>query len=216
MPRSWTGFIRRSLRVVGFLILGLLILVIGGLCALLVWVRTDGGRDFVRNKVLEVAHESVPGLALGRIGGDFTKTLVLEDIVSTGQRPKVEEHDGYLYIVLPMLSIDPGSGTVEDEQLSLVLGPNFVVMFQERPGDDFDPVRERAGAPGPLRLGGARHGEVDGGGVRGGEQTEDLVPPRRVAQLDDRVAISRDPAAGDARDRIDLARGRRPRGERGG
>jgi magnesium transporter len=67
--------------------------------------------------------------------------LVLEDIVSTGQRPKAEEHESYLYIVLPMLSI--AEGRVEDEQLSLILGPNYVVMFQERPGDDFDPVRER-------------------------------------------------------------------------
>jgi magnesium transporter len=74
--------------------------------------------------------------------------LVLEDIVSTGQRPKVEEHEGYLYIVLPMLSIDADTGVVEDEQLSLILGPSWVLMFQERPGDDFDPVRERIRAAG--------------------------------------------------------------------
>ena len=76
--------------------------------------------------------------------------LVLEDVVSAGQRPKMEEHDGYLYIVLPMLDIEPSSGTVVDEQLSLILGPNYVVMFQERPGDDFDPVRDR------IRTGGSR------------------------------------------------------------
>ncbi len=68
--------------------------------------------------------------------------LVLEDIVSTGQRPKVEDHGSYLYIVLPMLAIGE-SGSVEDEQLSLVLGQDYVLMFQERPGDDFDPVRDR-------------------------------------------------------------------------
>jgi magnesium transporter len=68
--------------------------------------------------------------------------LVLEDIVSTGQRPKVEDHGSYLYIVLPMLAVGE-SGAVEDEQLSVILGPDYVLMFQERPGDDFDPVRDR-------------------------------------------------------------------------
>jgi magnesium transporter len=74
--------------------------------------------------------------------------LVLEDVVSPGQRPKLEEHEGYMYIVIPMLEIDPASATVQDEQLSLILGHDHVVMFQERPGDDFDPVRERIRAAG--------------------------------------------------------------------
>jgi magnesium transporter len=74
--------------------------------------------------------------------------LVLEDIVNLGQRPKLEEHDGYLYIVLPMLSLDPDIGTVREEQLSLVLGENYVITFQERTGDDFDPVRDRIRIPG--------------------------------------------------------------------
>jgi len=69
--------------------------------------------------------------------------LILEDIVNTWQRPKIEEHADYLYIVLPMLSVDPDSGTIRDEQLSLILGPDYVVTFQERHGDSFDAVRER-------------------------------------------------------------------------
>ncbi len=73
--------------------------------------------------------------------------LVLEDIVNAGQRPKVEEHDGYLFVVLPMLSLDPDTGTVLDEQLSLILGSNYVLTFQERAGDDFDAVRERIRKP---------------------------------------------------------------------
>jgi magnesium transporter len=76
--------------------------------------------------------------------------LVLEDIVNAGQRPKVEDHGGYLYIVLPRLSIDAATGTVRDEQISLILGPNYVLTLQERLGDDFDPVRER------IRTAGAR------------------------------------------------------------
>jgi magnesium transporter len=82
--------------------------------------------------------------------------LVLEDIVSTGQRPKVEEHESYLYVVLPMLSIDPKTGAVHDEQVSVVLGASWVLTFQERVGDVFDPVRERIRSPaGRIRAHGA-------------------------------------------------------------
>jgi magnesium transporter len=78
--------------------------------------------------------------------------LVLEDIVSVGQRPKIEEHPGYLFVVLPMLSFESGSNNVFEEQLSIVLGANYVFTFQERAGDGdpFDPVRER------IRNAGAR------------------------------------------------------------
>jgi magnesium transporter len=69
--------------------------------------------------------------------------LVMEDIASTGQRAKMEEYDDYVYVVLPMLSWNPEGGHVEHEQLSLVLGPNYVVTFQERYGDVFESVRER-------------------------------------------------------------------------
>ena len=69
--------------------------------------------------------------------------LVLEDIVSVGQRPKLEEYDGYLFLILPMLSWDAEQAVVGEEQLSLVVGPGWVVTFQERVGDVFEPVRER-------------------------------------------------------------------------
>ena len=69
--------------------------------------------------------------------------LVLEDIVTVGQRPKVEEHEGYLYLVLPMLSMEKDAVTVHEEQLSIILGPSYVFTFLEDIGDVFDPVRER-------------------------------------------------------------------------
>jgi len=69
--------------------------------------------------------------------------LVLEDILNTDQRPKLEDFDDYLFIVLKMFRYDDQSGEMEAEQISLLLGPNFVVSFQERPGDVFDPIRER-------------------------------------------------------------------------
>ncbi|MGD2067079.1 MAG: magnesium/cobalt transporter CorA [Gemmatimonadota bacterium] len=69
--------------------------------------------------------------------------LILEDILSVGQRPKMEEHEGYLFLVLPMLAWSAEAAAVEEEQLSLILGRGWVFTFQERPGDVFEPVRER-------------------------------------------------------------------------
>lgn len=70
--------------------------------------------------------------------------LVLEDVMNTDQRPKMEDYSDYLYIVLKMLRyIDRNGGTVS-EQISLIVGPNFVFSFQEGiEGDVFGPVRER-------------------------------------------------------------------------
>jgi magnesium transporter len=69
--------------------------------------------------------------------------LVLEDILNTDQRPKMEDYGDYLYIVLRMLHYDDKSSEIETEQISLILGPTFVFSFQEKEGDVFDPVRER-------------------------------------------------------------------------
>ena len=69
--------------------------------------------------------------------------LVLEDILNTDQRPKMEDYGDYLYIVLRMLSYNDQSSEIDTEQVSLILGPNFVFSFQEKAGDVFDPIRER-------------------------------------------------------------------------
>jgi magnesium transporter len=69
--------------------------------------------------------------------------LVLEDIVNTVQRPKIEDHDGYLFIVLRMLR-PTGGGDFTSEQLSIILGHNYLFTFQEGiQGDVFEAVRER-------------------------------------------------------------------------
>jgi magnesium transporter len=69
--------------------------------------------------------------------------LTLEDIVNTGQRSKIEEYDEHIYIVTKMMRIDKTDQQVHSEQLSVILGENFVITFQERPGDVFNPVRHR-------------------------------------------------------------------------
>ncbi|MGB2862203.1 MAG: magnesium/cobalt transporter CorA [Sedimentisphaerales bacterium] len=81
---------------------------------------------------------------LEKLGKQFElHALMLEDILSTDQRPKHEDFDKHIFIVLKMLSFDEDTQTVESEQISLVLGENFVITFQERIGDIFEPIRER-------------------------------------------------------------------------
>ncbi len=70
--------------------------------------------------------------------------LVLEDIQNTEQRPKIESYADYLYIVLKMLYFDDASGAVSTEQVSLIVGQNYVISFQEGvEGDVFGHLRER-------------------------------------------------------------------------
>jgi magnesium transporter len=78
------------------------------------------------------------------IGSHFNlHPLTVEDILHTGQRPKMEEFDHYLYFVLKMLHYDQENKVILSEQLSIVVGSSFVLTFQEQPGDTFNPVRER-------------------------------------------------------------------------
>ncbi|MBU0519385.1 magnesium/cobalt transporter CorA, partial [bacterium] len=69
--------------------------------------------------------------------------MVLEDILNTGQRPKFEDFDDYCFISLKMLYYNGKQDEIIEEQLSIILGKNFVISFQERVGDVFEPVRER-------------------------------------------------------------------------
>ena len=69
--------------------------------------------------------------------------LLLEDVVHTGQRPKMDEFEDHLFIVLKMLYFDEEGDGIRSEQLSLIVGSNFLISFQEQEGDVFNPVRER-------------------------------------------------------------------------
>ncbi len=93
------------------------------------WVNVDGIHDTA---------------LLQKIGDCFgLHPLLLEDIANTGQRPKLEEFEGHVYIVIKALVWDDAADRVIEEQISIVLGPNYVLSFQERAGDPFDPIRER-------------------------------------------------------------------------
>ncbi len=70
--------------------------------------------------------------------------LTLEDILNTDQRPKIEDFGDYVFIVLKMLYYRDKTDEIVTEQMSLILGLNFVISFQEGiEGDVFDPIRER-------------------------------------------------------------------------
>ncbi len=93
------------------------------------WINVDGIHD------IEVIEKLGKGFDL--------HPLILEDILSTGQRPKFEDYEKYIFIVLKMLSFSEENQSIEVEQVSLILGPNYVLSFQERVGDVFDQVRDR-------------------------------------------------------------------------
>ena len=79
-----------------------------------------------------------------KLGQEFgLHPLAQEDILNTNQRPKVEDYEHYIFVVLRMLSYDEQSQMTESEQVSLVLGPDFLISFQEVEGDVFGQIRER-------------------------------------------------------------------------
>ena len=79
-----------------------------------------------------------------KIGSHFNvHPLALEDILNVDQRPKLEEFDDQIVIVLKMISYDKASNEIVKEHVSLIVGNRYVISFQERPGDVFDLIRNR-------------------------------------------------------------------------
>ncbi|TVZ28447.1 magnesium transporter [Gillisia sp. Hel_I_86] len=77
--------------------------------------------------------------------------LIIEDIVNTNQRPKIDEYQDYLFLVAKML-YHKENGILEHEHISIVIGQDYVLTFQEADGDVFNGVRERLKNPkGRLR-----------------------------------------------------------------
>lgn len=70
--------------------------------------------------------------------------LIQEDILSIGQRPKMDEIDGLVFCLLSMLYWNEEQSAVESEQISIVLGKDFVISFQEDASKDvFNPMRDK-------------------------------------------------------------------------
>lgn len=93
------------------------------------WINIDGLRKADVEKIC--AHFSV-------------HPLLVEDILSVQQRPKMDDIEGVLYCLLNMLYFNEKHSSVETEQISIVLGKNFVITFQEDAKRDvFDGIREK-------------------------------------------------------------------------
>jgi magnesium transporter len=93
------------------------------------WVIVDGLKDVS---------------IIDAIGQHFDiHALVLEDILNTHQRPKFEEFDDYLFIVLKAIALGKEEYNVEYEQISLLVLNNFVFTFKEKPDEVFDPILTR-------------------------------------------------------------------------
>ncbi|WP_019670554.1 magnesium/cobalt transporter CorA [Eudoraea adriatica] len=91
-----------------------------------------------------------------KLGKDFElHPLILEDITNTQQRPKMEEHEEYIFMVLKMLYFDKDQN-LKFENISFIQGSNYLLSFQEADGDVFDAVRDRLrNSKGRVRSNGA-------------------------------------------------------------
>ncbi|MBM4354098.1 MAG: magnesium/cobalt transporter CorA [Deltaproteobacteria bacterium] len=90
---------------------------------------------------VDALHDVAVVEGVGKLFG--VHPLALEDVLNTTQRPKFEDYGEHLFLVLRMLQWNEQTGEVRGEQVSLALGRNWLVSFQETPGDVFAPVRHR-------------------------------------------------------------------------
>lgn len=87
---------------------------------------------------------AVDPLFLQTLGTTFKlHPLVLEDIACRSERPKLDLYPDYLFIIVNLLSIDPKTFAITSEQVSLVLGKNFVLSFISKDGNFINPIKER-------------------------------------------------------------------------
>ncbi|MBE0634716.1 magnesium/cobalt transporter CorA [Candidatus Bipolaricaulota bacterium] len=93
------------------------------------WINVDGVHEVDLVQALGTIFELHP--------------LAIEDIAHTGQRPKVEDYGNHALLVLRMLRWNEKDDQIDDEQVSLAIGPSWVLSFQERKGDVFNPIRDR-------------------------------------------------------------------------
>ncbi len=93
------------------------------------WVNIDGIHDVELFKAIQKRFEIHP--------------LMLEDVLNPTTRPKFEAQENHALIILKSIRFDKDKRNILLEQLSFILGPNYVLSFQERPGNFFDSVRDR-------------------------------------------------------------------------
>ncbi|MDR3146874.1 MAG: magnesium/cobalt transporter CorA [Treponema sp.] len=100
--------------------------------------RNPAGLTWINMSGLDAAAE------INRLAEIFhIHPLTVEDIQDINHRPKVEEFDDYLFVVLKAIGVGGQDGELDLEQISLVITENTVITFQEKPGDYFDGIRKR-------------------------------------------------------------------------
>jgi magnesium transporter len=93
------------------------------------WINIDGLHDVDLMKSVMDEFEIPP--------------LAMEDIMNTDQRPKIIESKEHLIIILKVLYAEDNTGNLKTEQISFILGKDYILTIQERIGDYFEPVRDR-------------------------------------------------------------------------
>lgn len=83
--------------------------------------------------------------------------LVQEDILNNAQRQKVDAYEDYLYVVLHRYDLKTGPLQLDQDQISLIVGRNYILTFQERPTQTFEPIRQRLRSEHST----LRHGSAD-------------------------------------------------------
>lgn len=102
-----------------------------------------GKIDQARNNWVNVTGLSSTGL-ISKLGDHHTlHPLLLEDVLNTESVPKIENYGDVLFICLKMLKWESAGKSIEAEQVSLIVGQNYLISFQERGGDVFELFRER-------------------------------------------------------------------------
>ncbi|MDD5645467.1 MAG: magnesium/cobalt transporter CorA, partial [bacterium] len=93
------------------------------------WINIDGLHDI---HIIE------------RLGNCFEfHPLLMEDILNTSQRPKFEDFGDYLYFTMKMLAVGEKDLSMESEHISIIIGKNYILTFQEKEGDVFNLIRNR-------------------------------------------------------------------------
>lgn len=105
------------------------------------WVNIDGLHD---TSLLD---------AVGEVFG--LHPLVLEDMLNTNQRPKIEDYGDYIFIAIKQLFTDAATGEIITDHQSVILGRKFVITAGENRSRIFEPVRERLEGGGRIRKMGA-------------------------------------------------------------
>ncbi|UCD02509.1 MAG: magnesium/cobalt transporter CorA [Promethearchaeota archaeon] len=109
-------------------------------------VRPDKGLTEINENIVRWIY--ITGLADVKIIEDIAKLfnlhpLVSEDILNPHQRPKFEDYENYIFIVLKRLLWNEENEVFESEQISLILGQNYVILFSEFESDTFNPILDR-------------------------------------------------------------------------